>query len=170
MNALVSVRARWEVKPPTVVEFPLPTLEDILALETLIQTLPQPEFPVREFRIGDLYAREMMIRKGLVLTGAVHKTRHLVTISQGDMTIWSDGKKQRLKAPCTFESEPGVKRVGFAHEDTVFTTYHVTQETDHDRLIEELCTSTRDELMGGSRNKQMLNQLALKGEKSCHLE
>lgn len=147
----------------------VPTLEQILALEEFIQTLPPVDCPVREYRVGDLYAREMTILKNTVLTGAVHRTRHLVTISKGDITVWSDGKKQRLRAPCTFESEPGVKRVGYAHEDTVFTTYHVTKETDPDRLIEELCTSKRDELMGGAKNKQQLNQLAT-GESPWHLE
>ena len=46
----------------------VPTLEQILALEEFIQTLPPVDCPVREYRVGDLYAREMTILKNTVLT------------------------------------------------------------------------------------------------------
>ena len=131
-----------------------PTLEQIYRFEDELAKLPPADFPLRHYFAQGMYAREILIRKGAMLTGAVHKTQHLCVISKGDITIASAGKVVRMVAPCTFVSEPGVKRVGWAHEDTIFTTFHATETTDLDQLVEELTTSTAKELLGGPESKQ----------------
>lgn len=100
----------------------------------------------------------MTIPAGVVITGAVHRHEHLCTISKGRIIVSTDRGMCELVAPFTFVSNPGAKRVGFAIEETVWTTYHVTDETDVDRLIEEITESTSAELIGGSSNVQMLAQ------------
>lgn len=42
----------------------------------------------------------------------------------------TDNGIERIKAPCTIISKPGTKRAGYAHEDTIWTTFHATSETD----------------------------------------
>lgn len=94
--------------------------------------------PVHHFADG-LYAREITIPAGTLLTGKIHKTRHLNIVSAGEITVWSAGEgSRRIRAPFTFVAEPGSRRVGFAHEDTVWTTVHATHETDLGRLEGEL--------------------------------
>ena len=44
----------------------------------------------------------------------------------------------------------------YAHEDTYWTTVHATEETDLDKLVEELTESTHQELLGGPDNKQLI--------------
>ncbi len=61
---------------------------------------------------------------------------------------------KELAAPCTIVSKPGAKRVGYAIEETVWTTYHATDTTDIDQLIEEITESTSAELIGGANNVQ----------------
>jgi hypothetical protein len=129
------------------------------ALEREIQKLPQVDCPVWHHFAPGLYARKMLIRKGVTLTGAVHKTEHLVTVS-GDISVTTDEGVARITDPhFIFASKPGAKRAGYAHEDTFFTTVHATDETDLDRLVEELTESSADEIMGGTGNVQMLAQL-----------
>lgn len=86
--------------------------------------------PVHYFADG-LYAREITIPAGTLLTGKIHKTRHLNVVSAGEISVWTEGEPvRRIRAPFTFVAEPGTRRVGFAHEDTVWTTIHSTPETD----------------------------------------
>lgn len=130
----------------------------IEALESQIEKMPQAECPVRHHFAPGIYAREMTIPAGVVLTGAVHRTEHLNVISKGRITVSTDDGMRELSAPCTFISKPGTKRVGYAHEETIWTTIHATETTDIDQLVEELTESTARELLGGSDNVQLLHE------------
>jgi hypothetical protein len=130
--------------------------EKVQALEDEIAKLPQADCPVKHYFAPGLYAREMTIPAGVVLVGAVHKTEHLCTISAGRIAIDSEDGRVVIQAPYTFVSKPGTKRAGYAIETAVWTTYHATETTDLDALVEELTESTSAELLGGSLNKQLL--------------
>ena len=138
------------------VSFCLSEREKVMRLERALTELPQVECPVWHHFAPGLYARKMLIRKGTVLTGAVHKTEHLCIIS-GDIEVTTDdGMKRITDAHAILTSKPGAKRAGYAHEDTYWTTVHATDETDLDKLVEELTESTNQELLGGSMNKQLI--------------
>jgi len=111
-------------------------LDKMLYLEEAILTGPQVELPlVHKFADG-MYAREMSIPKGTILTGSVHKYDCFFMVTKGDITVVSsDGSgPKRLKAPFICESKAGVKRCGYAHEDTLCMTIHKTDETDPEKL------------------------------------
>lgn len=124
---------------PSEVAIPaVPTREQIIALEREMLKLPQePIEPVHRFAEG-LYAREITIPAGCLLTGKVHKAEHLNIISKGTITVWTEDGMKTLSAPCTLVSRPGTKRVGLAHTETVWTTIHATRERDIDTLEREL--------------------------------
>jgi len=132
--------------------------QKVEALEHELDQLSQVECPVRHYFVPGMYAREMTIPAGTVLTGAVHKTEHLSTISAGCIVVQTDDGLKEMRAPFTFVSKPGAKRAGVALETTVWTTYHATTTTDVDELVEELTESTSAELLGGAKNTQFLNQ------------
>jgi hypothetical protein len=134
-------------------------------LEQMVEQLPQIECPIRNIFAPNIYAREMTIPAGVVLTGAVHKTCHLSILSKGQVRVVSDEGVIELAAPATLISQPGAKRAIFAISEAVWTTIHATTETDVDKLVVELTESTADELLGGVKNKQLLTVAASK-----HLE
>ena len=114
----------------------------ILAAEDILKaSFPQigPEV-IHHFSPG-IYAREMRIPKGTILTGKIHKTEHLCILN-GDIEIASQDGKGRFTGYLTFLSKPGVKRIGYAHEDTVFTTIHAIEGTDIPTLEEALAVDT----------------------------
>lgn len=128
-------------------------------LEAEIAKLPQAECPVWHFFAPGLYARQMKIRKGFVLTGAVHKTEHLCVVS-GDINVTTDDGVMRITSlQHLLISKPGARRAGYAHEDSFFTTVHATDETDLDKLVEELVEATSRQLIGGCENVQLLKNL-----------
>jgi len=112
-------------------------------LEAELMTYPQGDCPITNRFTKGLYAREMFIPKDTLLTGALHKTQHIFVISKGDISTWfPGGEVTRVQAPFTGITEPGSRRLGYAHEDTVWTTFHATEETDPDKIVEEI-TNTR---------------------------
>lgn len=114
-----------------------PTREQIEHLESLILQKPQVETPTKHYFAPGLYAREMFIPAGTVLTGAVHKTEHLA-LFVGDITVWTEQGMQRLTGHHTFVSKPGAKRVGYAHADTWCTGFFPTDKTDVHEIEHDL--------------------------------
>jgi hypothetical protein len=136
----------------------------IIGLEESMTHMPQVDCPVRHTFAPGLYAREMTIPKGVTAVGAIHKTRHITTVSKGRILLMTDDGIVEICAPYTGVSEAGIKRAAHALEDTVMTCYHPTNETDLDKLAEELTDCTTAQLCGGVENKQFAaNQLKLKG-------
>lgn len=124
----------------------LQTRKDIDILENELTKLPQVEIiPTHRFAEG-LYVREIVIPKGTLLTGKIHKASHVNIISKGDITVMTEDGLMRIKAPFTMISKPGTKRVGYAHEDTVWTTVHATQETNLEKIEETLVCMTHEEM------------------------
>lgn len=80
------------------------------------------------------YAREILLRKGSVVIGKIHKHQHLNIISKGKVTVFTEFGKKELEGPCTFVSEVGLKRAVYAHEDTIWTTIHLTAHAGEENL------------------------------------
>tara|TARA_R110000824_G_C15233132_1_gene679095 strand:+ start:12326 stop:12760 length:435 start_codon:yes stop_codon:yes gene_type:complete len=121
------------------------------ALEAAMMALPDQiviaDMDVRH-HITDsgLYAREMIIPAGTIITGKIKKHEHISVISAGFVTEVTDAGLQRIKAPYTMISKPGTKRVVWAHETTVWTTIHASEETDLDKLESELIAASYDDM------------------------
>lgn len=141
---------------------PKPSIEAIYALERELLKRPQSKCPIRNIFAPGIYAREMTIPAGTVLTGAVHKTEHINIVSKGRITVYTDEGMRELAAPHIMVSQPGTKRVGYAHEETVWTTIHRTDTTDLRELVEELTTSRYAELLE--------NRCGIESEDVCLLD
>jgi len=85
---------------------------------------------------GGVYARELFIPAGTIAVGAIHKYPQLNIMSQGVIDLATPEGIFRIKAPYTVVSQPGVQRVLYAHEDTVWITIHGIDEKDTE-LIEK---------------------------------
>ena len=121
------------------------TLRDasIDALEAAITAdLPPVEIPVKDYFSKGVYAREIFIPKGTVITGKIHKFTNLNIMSQGEMSVLTEDGIKRVKAPFTIVSPPGTRRVAYAHEDTIWTTIHGTEKTDVDEIEAEFVAQT----------------------------
>lgn len=123
-----------EVKKPDKTEL----RDAIFNLEDYLKTLPQVDITwVHRFTPG-LYAREMQVPAGVMMTGAIHKTQHISIFLEGKMIIPDEnGGSQEITAPMVEIAQPGIKRVGYAVEDVRWITLHPTEETDV-ALIEDM--------------------------------
>jgi len=96
------------------------------------------EYPVTHHFAPGMYAREMFIPKGATIVGKVHKHSHLNTIAYGDICVATFAGVERHVGHKTLVSPAGVQRVVYANENTCWTTYHLTNETDLQKIEEEI--------------------------------
>jgi hypothetical protein len=130
-------------------------------LEEALKNVPQVDCPVKHYFAPGMYAREITIKKGTVLTGAIHKTENLVVLSCGRLQLVTESGTIEISAPHILTVKPGTKNAAYALEDSVWTNFFPTEETDVDKLVELLTESKASELLGGIDNKQLVaNQAA----------
>jgi hypothetical protein len=129
--------------------------DQVVALEESMRAMPEHQIHIepRHYFAHGLYAREITIPKGTVLTGKIHLFEHINIISAGDISVMTEHGIRRIKAPATIVSKPGMKRVGWAHEDTMWTTIHACDVQDGDEAERLLVVDTFEEfekLVGGT--------------------
>lgn len=131
-------------------------------LERAMLALPQADCPVRHYFAPGLYAREMTIPQGVTVTGAVHKTEHLIVVSLGRLRVSTEGGWRDVAAGETITCKPGMKNAVYALEASRWTNFLPNPEniTDTDKLTELFTESKASELLGGADNKQLLAQAA----------
>lgn len=123
----------------------IPKRADILVLQDYLSQLPQIDQPLKHYFAPGLYAREITLQKDSITVGKLHKHAHVNTISKGRVIVSTEFGCEELVAPCSFVSQPGTKRAVFAAEETVWTTYHPTHETDLVKIEEEVIAKNYDE-------------------------
>jgi hypothetical protein len=117
----------------------------------------QPEIkPVHRFAKG-LYSREITIPANAFATGVIHKTQHLNVMSRGCVSVWSQDEGLRLlRAPFIFVAQPGTRRAGYIHEEMTWTTVFGTDETDLEKLKEELVFPYENPLLSDDEKELLL--------------
>lgn len=103
---------------------------------------------VTKHRFADgIYIREIIAPKNCMISGAIHKTDHLCVMASGDISILTVDGIKRMRTPFVINSQRGVKRFGFAHEDTVWMDVHPnpTNERDPEKLWEMFYHNNRPE-------------------------
>lgn len=131
-------------------------------IEGLIAREEQMEFKIINYFSKGVYAREMFLPKGSIVVGKIHKFENLNIISKGEVSFFSIDGAHQVTAPYTFVGSPGAKRVIFAHEDTVWTTIHGTDETDIDKIEEQFIAREYAEVDGIGEDELKLIEEAQK--------
>jgi len=125
---------------------------DILNLEYVMQQYPgyskdgEGVCKITHHFAPGVYAREMWMPAGCLLTGKIHKTEHLNMLSRGKVSVSNKGESITMEAPYTFVSPIGTKRAIYAHEDSTWTTIHATDLTDPDEIESEIIAENFQEL------------------------
>lgn len=102
-------------------------------LEAEIAKLPKVDAPIKNHFSHGIYAREMKMAKGTILTGKIHKHDCFNAVF-GDITVFNEteGFSKRLTGFNFFSSPAGTRRAGIAHEDTTWITFHPNPDEERD--------------------------------------
>ena len=105
------------------------------------------KIPIKHFFMDGVYVREMTMFKGTVVIGAIHKHLHMCFLLKGHLTVAQESGVVEYIAPCIIESTPGVKRVLYAHEDSLWYNTHKNPSNtkDVDQLEKEIVVLNYEE-------------------------
>jgi hypothetical protein len=113
--------------------------EKLYALQKSIGDLPEIDCPLQHVFAPGAYARTIFIPQNGTLVGKIHKHAHLNILSMGMVSVLTEsGGVEHLQGPVTMVSPPGTKRAVYAHTDVVWTTIHLTTETDLEKIEDEV--------------------------------
>ena len=108
-------------------------------LEVALAKLPRVEMPVTHRFTKGMYIREIQIPAETMLTSMTHKTEHPFVLSKGKIMVTSDNEGSVIyEAPYTGITKAGTRRALHALTDVVWTTFHVTDETDVEKICEQI--------------------------------
>tara|TARA_R110002167_G_scaffold45968_4_gene137675 strand:+ start:12503 stop:13000 length:498 start_codon:yes stop_codon:yes gene_type:complete len=103
--------------------------------------------PIKHFFMEGVYVREMRMSRDMAVVGAIHKTKHMCFLLSGHLTVASESGTVDYIAPCYVISTPGVKRVLYANEDSVWYNTHENPSNTEDisKLEEDLVALSYEE-------------------------
>lgn len=106
-----------------------------------------PDVPIKHSFADQIYVRQMNMKADQVIVGAIHNHQHVWFLLTGHVSINNNGEVIDYVAPCYTVSEPGSKRVIYAHEDSVFVNVHKNplNVKDIKQLEEEIVSISVDE-------------------------
>ena len=114
----------------------LSTRDKVFAFETWMREQPQLNLKVVNYFSYGVYARELHIPAGTLLTGEIHRLENFNILSQGEISVLTEDGMKRVNAPFSVVSPPGTKRIAYAHSDCIWTTIHGTFERDIEKIRE----------------------------------
>lgn len=124
--------------------------KQIEKLEATMMAMPEHhiDIPTSHHFAPGLYAREIKIPAGATIAGKIHRTEHLNLLLSGTLEVVTENGVEVLTGPRWIVSKPGTKRVGHAHTDAIWVTFHPTEETDLGKLEAELIAPSFEALEG----------------------
>ena len=94
------------------------------------------QIPIDHFFMDGVYIRKMTMHQGYVVIGAIHKHRHMCFLLKGHLSVASSAGVREYIAPCYIISEPGEKRVLYAHQESHW--YNTHKNPNNTESVEEL--------------------------------
>jgi hypothetical protein len=139
----------WDANGAPLEQVLIPSREQILTLETRMREFEQIDCPLTHTFAPGSYARGICLPATALVVGKIHLHAHLNIVSKGLVTVVTEFGRMQIDArehPVTFTSQPGTKRALYVHEETWWTTVHLTDSTDLAEIEREIIAPTYSEL------------------------
>ena len=123
-----------------VAQWPVATADQMGILEVIqadMARYEQAEIRLRQFLLPGLYVRQIVIPADCRLIGKVQVSPHLNVVLEGDITFMVDGVVQRVGTGWQGAIPGGTKKIGYAHERTVWVTVHPNLDNESDFAVLE---------------------------------
>jgi len=102
---------------------------------------------VTNFFARGLYARQLFMPKGTIVTGSIHRYEGITIMLSGDVEVYDGDKVERINTPFIKVSPPGTQRSFYALEDTIWVCIHPTNSKDVDEIKEEFITDNVNDIV-----------------------
>ena len=81
-------------------------------------------FPMKHTFADGIYIRQMDMKAGSMVVGAIHNHLHVWFLLTGYLAVATEENIEEFVAPCYVLATPGAKRVIYAMEDSIFVNIH----------------------------------------------
>ena len=81
-------------------------------------------FPLKHTFADGIYVRQMDMKAGSMVVGAIHNHLHVWFLLTGHLAVSTEDAIEEFIAPCYVVADPGSKRVIYAIEDSIFVNIH----------------------------------------------
>lgn len=129
--------------------------DKVFLAEAFLKEQPQLQLETSHYFSKGVYAREIKILAGTILTGEIHKFQNLNILSQGTMQVLTENGIQEVEAPFTVVSPAGTKRIAYTLTDCVWTTIHGTDEKDLKVIEHTFIVKSEEEWLEFVGNNQL---------------
>ena len=101
-------------------------------------------FPLKHTFADGIYIRQMDMKAGSMVVGAIHNHLHAWFLLSGHLAVATEESIEEFVAPCYVLATPGAKRVIYAMEDSIFVNIHKNPENIKDikKLEDEIVSLT----------------------------
>jgi hypothetical protein len=124
--------------------------DEIMKLQQSISDAPGAMFddcfPLTHNFAKGLYVRQITVPANVFVVTKIHKYSHAAFLLKGAVSVMEEDGPRYIKAPASFITKAGTKRLVFHHEETIWTTVHATEETDLEKIEAEIIAKDFDEL------------------------
>ena len=111
--------------------------------------------PLKHSFADQIYVRQMEMKKGTLVVGAVHNHKHVWFLLTGHLTIACNDDIQDYESPCYVISEAGSQRAIYANEDSIFVNIHKNPNNveDIEKLEKEIVSLSKKDFNNYIKNK-----------------
>ena len=120
-------------------------IKELEQIEEWMNGQPQLATKTEQVFSPGIYTRILHIPKGCLLTGKIHKEPILNIMIKGDISVLIGDEVKRIIAPFVIVSPAGSKKIGYAHEDTIWMGCHGTDEVDVQKIEERFIAQDEKE-------------------------
>lgn len=112
-------------------------------------------FPLKHTFADGIYVRQMDMKAGSIVVGAIHNHLHVWFLLTGHLAVATEDSIEEFVAPCYVLATPGSKRVIYAMEESIFVNIHKNPSNTEniDDLEKEIVSKTFEEYEQYNKNK-----------------
>lgn len=134
-------------------------------LSAMPDALGPEDLPLKHSFGEGCYIREMLHPKGVLTVTKIHKFAHPFFLMSGRMSMMTQEGFRSIEAPFYTVTPAGTKRVIYAHEDCIVVTVHATNETDLDKIEDQIIAKTFEDLPSiPGETQKMIAEAKAQGE------
>ena len=120
--------------------------QNILDFESLLTQMPESFLgdnqniaPLEHIFTDGIYVRKIFLPKDFLCTSKIHKKAHPYIILSGKVAVYTEHEgAQEITGPFLGITPPMTKRTVFAMEDTIWITFHRTDNIDLKAIEKEI--------------------------------
>lgn len=122
----------------------------IVEFENIVKSVPNSfgadPFPLTHNFADGMYIRQLIVPARTLTVTKIHAQTHPFFLLKGTISILTEEGVKKITAPYSGITKKGTKRIIWHHDEVMITTVHRTNETDLEKIEEEVIAKNFEEL------------------------